>query len=101
MKLYRIQHKETKQFWVGTRWYDKKDIWSDSGAFFRNVEPVERWLMYLAGSVVCRKTVGSERCTFVVKTGYKRRLKKFQVVVTDVTVNSSKKIKAEDFVRTT
>lgn len=99
MKLYRIQSKETKKFWVGIRWYDKKDIWSDGGAFFRNVEPIERWLMYLAGSVVCRETIGSERCTFIVKSGYRRRLKKYRVVITDVDIKGHKRINAEDFVR--
>ncbi len=101
MKLYRIQDKETKQFWGGVRWYDQKHIWSDKGSFYHNVEPIQRWLMFLAGAVVNRD-VGpkAERVvwTYIVKAGYKRRLKRYRVVITDVTVNGSKKIEASEFV---
>lgn len=99
VKLYRIQDKETKQFWVGTRSYDGKDIWSDKGAFFHNVEPIERWLMYLAGAAIKRETMQSERCVFVIKSGYQKRLQKYRVVVTDVTVKGHKRIEAKNFVR--
>jgi hypothetical protein len=99
MLLYRIQDKETRKFWGGVRWYDQKNIWSDKGAFFHNVEPIERWLMYLAGAAIIKK--GGERITYVYVTprGYKRRLQKYRVVVADVTVKGSKKINAEDFIK--
>ena len=99
MKLYRIQDKETKQFWGGVRWYDQKHIWGDKGSFYHNVEPIERWLMFLAGAVINKK--GGERIvyTYIIKSGYKRRLKKYRVVVTDVTVNGSKRIEASEFVK--
>lgn len=99
MKLYRIQDKETKKFWGGVRWYDQKHIWSDKGSFYHNVEPIERWLMFLAGAVITKQ--GGERINYiyVIKAGYKRRLKNYRVVVTDVMVNGSKKFEAEEFVK--
>lgn len=55
--------------------------------------------MFLAGAVINKK--GGERIvwTYIIKSGYKRRLRRYQVVITDVNINGSKKIEASELIQ--
>lgn len=119
MLLYRLQNKQTGQFFCHVQPYSGKITWNDKGSFFRTIDTMRKHLAYLIGEYVERENDGFPRRTkykgslhykyskrwdegrYVYKeNGFKfrlSRLKYYQVVVTDVTVKGEKIIQGTDF----
>lgn len=124
MLLYRLQNKETGKFHAGIRCYDGRISWTASGAFFRQIDTIVRHLEYLIGehearaaagfpkwvafhhkkkkpkkSLYCHTTRNSKFCTQKRVVYYNKiwrsKLKKYQVVINDVTIMGERTISAE------
>ncbi len=107
MKLYRIQDKKTKMFFTGFNPAPSKKqapMFSKSGAMYRKLDTVERNLMWLCSEdkwyqeigggywcVPSRSTVGFKN---KIPKWNPKLLKKYVVVITDVTVNGHTRIAA-------
>jgi hypothetical protein len=104
MKLYRIQRKDNKQFFVGwshayiatkNREYKPSVAkWADCGAFYRKLETIEMHLKWLCSDEKwngSRRTLGFKRVTPKFDDTL---LKLFNIVIDDVKVMGTEKISA-------
>ena len=122
MILYRIQNKETKKFITGIRPWDGKIAYTASGAFFKRIDTIMQYLDYLKGEYVAREDCGFPKWTAFIQEGskpyhyrnrsfscadrkvcwnrtYPARLKKFVIVINDVSIKGQRKISAERFLK--
>ena len=101
MILYRIQHRQTKKFFGGIKWYDTGEIWSKLGTFFRSIDSVIDHLNNLCR--VERQRMPNRGKGYRVREALydKKRVKKlklYRVVINDVTIMGEKRIAAEKFI---
>lgn len=109
MLLYRIRHKDNGKFFGGLAYPWAKtghEIWNDKGAFFKDIDTIENWLKVLCSDWknpkwkfgYCNHWT-AKKLVSVVDKFERTKLKNFEVIVTNVTVNSRKIIQAQDLVK--
>lgn len=128
MLLYRIQHKQTKKFFAVIRWWDGRISWTETGAFYRQVDTIQKHLEYLMGEYVQRekdkfpKWVGylhtsllnkklrgshplrnkafaiGDRRKYWTRT-YRNKLKLYRIVINDVLVKGERFVNVDKFAR--
>jgi hypothetical protein len=120
MLLYRIRNRETGKFFSGIRWYDGQISWTESGAFYRTPDTIVRHLEYLCGEMIVRAKDGYPRHTNyilpikrgklrAIKSQFENRVVKFKVykkyyalysvVIDDVKLKGSRRVRVEDFMK--
>lgn len=104
MKLYRIRRKDNGQCFLSWRPYSTEPYWTDTGAFFKKIDTVAKHLELLASDWF--RHIGSlgfpsdlKRARLTIKRTYRKRLKLYEVVVSNVTVRGEEIIAAEDIVK--
>jgi len=109
MILYRIRRKDTGQFFCGLLypWSEKwgKEGWTPKGNFYRDIDTIECWLKILCYNWRANRhrfpshTWSAKRMSSVINEFDREKLSLYEVVVTNVEINGSKIIKAEDLVK--
>ncbi len=119
MLLYRLQHKQTGEFLCSIEWYNGKPRWNQKGTFYRTIDTMKKHLGYLIGEAVEREKDNWPRHTKYKdskhfewserwdkgrygykETGFKyrlSRLKYYQIIVNDVSINGEKVIQGTEF----
>ena len=97
MKVYRIRRKDTGLFWGGWRWTQNEEYWYEKGTMYRSVDTIKHHLDWLCTDEEIPQN--RNRC------GYKHhkpeniiqeRMKLYEVVINDITINGEKVIEAVD-----
>ena len=107
MKLYRIQQRSSKLFFYGFSPIPRKKqcpMFSETGAFYRKLDTVERNLKWLCSDELFGYSLAGGMSYYTSRrtVSYKhskpkwdpKRLRNYQVVISDVTVNKSTTINA-------
>lgn len=98
MLLYRIQRKSDKQFFAGFRWTKHEQYWNDSGAFYRLPDTIRMHLLDLAGAKITRSSQCGRGFIYSISAEKLKNLEQYIVVINDVEVKGTRKMKAFNFV---
>lgn len=110
MKLYRIRNKQTGKFFGGLAYPWIKaghEIWNDKGAMYRDIDTIENWLRVICSDwrnpkwppYTCRGHWTAKKLLKVLDDFDHKKLKKYEVVVNNVTLRGQKIIEAKDLVK--
>lgn len=97
MRLYRIRNKQTGKFfayWVAP-WSTRhagKSCWNDRGTFFRTIDTCAKHIKWTCSD--WHPDPSTYRAKPIVTKYYPKRLKNYEVVVNDVTINGEEIIQA-------
>lgn len=98
MKLYRIRDVRTSKFLGGWRWYNGREIWSQSGAFYRRPETIIHHLQVLCSNKQFQPDARGTKVYPVVKYD-RRKLKNYRVVIDEVECKGQSFVHATTFMR--
>lgn len=104
MKLYRIRRKDTGEFFTTWSPYSTEPYFNTSGAFFKKIDTIADHLRLLVSDWHRHdNSLGFgallKRGNYTVKKTYKARLNRYEVVVSNVSVNGEEIIKASDILK--
>lgn len=113
MKLYRIRRKDNGKFFTGwvapwsPRWHGTI-TWSDDGTFFKKIDTVIDHIKLMCSTWHLRTIIiggkthhcyRNEKKNRVIDRFDKRKLKKYEIVVSNVTLRGEEVIAAEDIIK--
>ena len=104
MKLYRIRRKSDGKYFGGliAPWSSRhkgKIHWYDKGVFYQNIDTAVKWCEVLCGkwyNPTCRRWTAT---TVQVTNVDRKKLKLYEIVINDVSLNNENVIQAKDIVK--